>query len=88
MSAPEPKEQGENTTNEYEELEPQVKESQEEEVKIGEDQRLQVLPENEEEEKEEILLLPLLKKQSQKCHRHLKPNPQERADGIKLVQQM
>ncbi|MFZ0511971.1 MAG: hypothetical protein WAM14_10220 [Candidatus Nitrosopolaris sp.] len=53
MSAPQPKEQEENTTNEYNERERQVKESQEEEVKIGEDQ---VLPENEEEEKEEILL--------------------------------
>jgi hypothetical protein len=55
MSAPQPEERREeNTTNEDNEFEPQVMESQEE-VKIGED-ALQVLPENEQEEKEEILL--------------------------------
>jgi hypothetical protein len=57
MSAPQPEERPEeNTRNEDNEFEPQVKESQEE-VKIGED-TLQVLPENEQEEKEEILLTP------------------------------
>ena len=41
--------------NEDNEFEPQVKEPQEE-VKVGEGDQFQVLPENEEEEKEEILL--------------------------------
>jgi hypothetical protein len=44
------------TINEDKEFEPQVKEPQEEEIKIGQDEPLQVLPENEQEEKEEILL--------------------------------
>jgi membrane-bound lytic murein transglycosylase B len=44
------------TINEDKEFEPQVKEPQEEEIKIGQDEQLQVLPENEQEEKEEILL--------------------------------
>jgi membrane-bound lytic murein transglycosylase B len=44
------------TINEDKEFEPQVKETQEEEIKIGQDEQLQVLPENEQEEKEEILL--------------------------------
>jgi len=53
MLAPEPEQREENTTIEDTEFEPQVKESQE--VKIGGDV-IQVLPENEREEKEEILL--------------------------------
>ena len=44
------------TINEDREFEPQVKEPQDEEIKIGQDEQLQVLPENEQEEKEEILL--------------------------------
>ena len=42
--------------NEDNEFEPQVKEP-EEEVKVGEGEQFQVLPGNEEEEKEEILLV-------------------------------
>jgi hypothetical protein len=49
MSASEPKEQEQNTTNEYSDFEPHVKESHED-VKIGQDQVSPVLPENEEEE--------------------------------------
>jgi hypothetical protein len=57
MSAPQPEEPSkEKTTNEDNKFEGQAKESEQEDVKIGEDQRLQALPENEEEEKEEILL--------------------------------
>jgi hypothetical protein len=57
MSAPQPEERvSENTSNEYSEFEPQAYESPEKEIKLAEDQRLQLLPENEEEEKEEILL--------------------------------
>ena len=44
------------TINEDREFEPQVKEPQDEEIKIGQDEQLQVLPENEQEQKEEILL--------------------------------
>ena len=55
MSAAQPKERiEENAKNEDNEFEPQVKDFQEE-VKISED-TLHVLPENEQEEKEEILL--------------------------------
>jgi hypothetical protein len=55
MSAAQPKERiEENAKNEDKEFEPQVKDFQEE-VKISED-TLHVLPENEQEEKEEILL--------------------------------
>jgi hypothetical protein len=56
MSAPQPEERREeNTTNEDNEFEPQVKESQD--VKINEN-TIQAFPENEQEEKEEILLTP------------------------------
>ena len=69
MSAPEPKEQEENTINEYSELGPQVKESRED-VKIDEDQVSPVLPENETEEKEEILLTPTVEPVKPKMRQH------------------
>ena len=57
MSTSQPEEPPkEKTTNEDNKFEGQAKESEQEDVKIRDDQRLQLLPENEEEEKEEILL--------------------------------
>lgn len=54
MSAPQPEGRiNENTSNEYSEFDPQAKESPE---KLAEDHRLLLLPDNEQEEKEEILL--------------------------------
>jgi hypothetical protein len=51
MSAPQPEEPPkEKTTNEDNKFEGQAKESEQEDVRIGENQRLQLLPENEEEE--------------------------------------
>jgi hypothetical protein len=57
MSAPQPEGRiNENTSNEYSEFDPKAKEPSEKEIKLAKDQRLQLLPDNEQEEKEEILL--------------------------------
>ena len=56
MSASQPEEPPKEKTREDNKFEGQAKESEQGDVKIGDDQRLQLLPENEEEEKEEILL--------------------------------
>lgn len=57
MSAPQSEGRiNENTSNEYSEFDPQAKEPSEKEIKLAKDHRLQLLPDNEQEEKEEILL--------------------------------
>ena len=69
----------ENTTKEDNEFESGINEPHEG-VPVVDDEQLRVLPENEEEEKEETLLP---KPQNLKCH--LKTNLHERDDGMKLV---